>query len=135
MVNTPSAVPSGTFTQETQAITKQKVQFRRSEIHFPARYHAAAIAQMIDQDELVQQERDKLQEMQRQWEAKLRQAEIDVSLERARLARQRQELEQRNAELEEQLCHQSRESQQAPAEAGKPTRRWLTKLGLTDDQS
>lgn len=96
---------------------------------------AAAIAELIDQDELVRQEREKLQEMQRQWEAKLRQAEIDVSLERARLARQRQELEQRNAELEEQLCHQTRENQHAPTEAGKPARRWLTKLGLTEDRA
>ncbi len=57
---------------------------------------AAAIAQMIDSDELVRNEREKLAAIQKEWESKLREAEIEMSLERAKLSRER-------AELEEQL--------------------------------
>jgi hypothetical protein len=90
---------------------------------------AAAIAEMIDADELVREERTRLQELQKEWEAKQRQAEIDVSLERARIARERQELEKKHALLDEQL----RESQsRLDVEPDRPKpRRWLAELGLS----
>jgi chromosome segregation ATPase len=49
---------------------------------------AAAIAEFLDQDELISQERESLQRMQEEWRDKLRQAEIDISVERARLGRE-----------------------------------------------
>ena len=42
---------------------------------------AAAIAEMIDADELIQQERERLQVLQEEWEEKFRQGEIEASLE------------------------------------------------------
>ncbi len=86
---------------------------------------AAAIAQMMDQDELVLQERQKLKDMQAQWEEKLRQAEIDLSMERAKLARERNELEAEAVKL--QLT-----DEEQPAGKGR-TRKWLEHLGLRDD--
>lgn len=95
---------------------------------------AAAIAGMFDQDELIREERSKLQEIQTEWQEKLREAEIEVSLERAKLARERQELEKRNAELEEMLAHQERaNSQPSPDGDGKPARRWLARMGLSEE--
>ncbi len=91
---------------------------------------AAAIAQMFDSDDLIQQEREKLKSIQQEWEEKLRKAEIDLSMERAKLARER-------TELEEQLAANTRD--QPPAnEAGDAkgqgrTRKWLEHLGLKDD--
>lgn len=95
-------------------------------------FGAAAIAEIVDSDELVMQERERLQFLQNEWEEKFRRSEIEASLERAKLARERQQLANKTAELEEQIAHLRREARQTE-EVGKPTtRRWLTKLGLND---
>ena len=92
---------------------------------------AAAIAQMLDSDELVSQERQKLKDIQHEWEEKLRQAEIDLSMERAKLARERLELEaQRERAVEDQP---DPHEQDEDGEKGR-TRKWLVHLGLRDEQ-
>ncbi len=98
---------------------------------------AAAIAQMLDSDELLQQERERLRAIQQEWEDKLRNAEIEMSLERAKLARERAQLEERlRAQLESK---HDEPPKAAPADdkptdpkAAKPTRKWLEHLGLKD---
>jgi hypothetical protein len=92
---------------------------------------AAALGQVLDQDAIVCEERKRLQQLQDEWRDKLRQAEIELAMERARLAR-------RNAEIEEKL--RNAESGRSPAEpealapTGRPVRgRWRIQLGLTDD--
>jgi len=47
---------------------------------------AAAIAQMFDSDELVRQERDSLRDLQEKLREQLKHAEIDISMERAKIA-------------------------------------------------
>ena len=93
---------------------------------------AAAIAEMVDSDELLREEREKLQHLQEEWEERFRESEIAASLERAKISRERHELAIRNAELEEQLVHFRRESEQNRDAGGNNSRRWLAKLGLTD---
>ncbi len=96
---------------------------------------AAAIAQMVDSDELVQQERQRLQTLQEEWEEKFRQGEIEASLERAKISRERLELARKNSELEERLEHLRRETRQAEeGTAGGTSRRWLAKLGLSESE-
>ena len=92
---------------------------------------AAAIAQMVDSDELVQEERRRLQQLQAEWEEKFRQGEIAASLERAKLSRERQELARKNEELEEQLAHLRRQCESVE-QGDRPSRRWLAKLGLSE---
>ncbi len=92
---------------------------------------AAAIAGMVDSNEIVQQERERLQQLQEEWEEKFRQSEIEVSLERAKLSRERMELARQNSELEERIEHMQRENRQSE-ESGN-SRRWLAKLGLAED--
>lgn len=104
---------------EQQADTKQGVAIG-----------AAAIAQMMDSDELIQDERQKLKTIQQEWEDKLRQSEIDISLERAKLARERTELEARLAEMEKETVTPANNSNAA---AGGRTRKWLEHLGLKED--
>ncbi len=87
---------------------------------------AAAFAQAFDADEVIQQERQKLKEIQLEWEGKLRQAEIDVSLERAKLARERSELEH---QLE--ATERDRDTVARQAEPSRK-RKWLEHLGLKD---
>jgi len=93
---------------------------------------AAAIASMIDSDALVMEERERLQQLKNDWEDKFRQAEIDASLERAKLSRERQQLAKRTQELEEKLDEVQRERRDQTATA-KPGRRWLAELGLSSD--
>ncbi|WP_145169123.1 hypothetical protein [Rubripirellula lacrimiformis] len=93
---------------------------------------AAAIAQLIDSDELVMQERERLQLLQAEWEEKFRKSEIEASLERAKLSRERQELTRRTSQLEEQLEHARRECRQNQEAGTTPSRRWMAKLGISE---
>ncbi len=87
---------------------------------------AAAFAQAFDNDELIQLERQKLKQIQCEWEEKLRQAEIDLSMERAKLARERSQLE---ADLSAKP-----EVQPTGEYLVQPKKRkWLEHLGLKDD--
>lgn len=101
---------------------------------------AAAVAQLIESDELVQQEREKLRAIQKSWDEKLRQAEIDLSMERAKLARERLQLDEQKHKLEEALHTASVAAAAAAADGdqgGKPAdvkgRKWLSRLGLKDE--
>ncbi|MEX2141421.1 MAG: hypothetical protein WD894_19300 [Pirellulales bacterium] len=97
---------------------------------------AAAVEEMFNQDELIRQERERLQQAQVEWRDKLRQAEIDVSLERARIARERVELEEKlQALAAERAQNQHPGSGQPNEKGGKPSRgRWLERLGLKDSE-
>jgi DNA repair exonuclease SbcCD ATPase subunit len=97
---------------------------------------AATFAEMLENDELIQEERQKLREMQKEWEDKLRSAEIELSFERARLARERLEVEQKVEELQRRLqeVKQTQVDLQhvGPGAQPKPVRRWLAHLGLNE---
>ena len=92
---------------------------------------AAAVAQLLDTDELIRQERESLKKLQEGLREQLRKAEVDISLERAKLARER-------AELDEKLRGWESEKASLPApgdasgDKGKKAggRKWLTRLGL-----
>jgi len=100
---------------------------------------AAAIAQIFDSDELIQQERQKLSDLQAECQAKLRQAEIDISLERAKIARDRAEIEEK---LQSYSAAQARHGgepmrplREPAMQPDKPARgRWLSRLGLKNPE-
>lgn len=86
----------------------------------------AALAQILDKDASVREEREALKRLQDEWREKLREAEVDISIQRANLARER-------AELEEKLFLAESRVSKLTAETGaeKPAGgRWLTRLGL-----
>jgi hypothetical protein len=91
-----------------------------------------AMAHLLDQDHTIQAEREKLQQIQAEWREKIGQAEIAISVERAKLARDRLELEEKMRVV---LADQART---APADSpsGPPSKtprgRWLARLGLKD---
>lgn len=107
---------------------------QQSNTHDGVAIGAAAIAQMLDSDELVKLEREKLAAIQREWESKLRDAEIQISTERARLSRERLELESQARKLSEQTINLPPPSNSIADTKtdGKPVRRWLEHLGLRD---
>jgi len=91
---------------------------------------AAALGQMLDNDAIIREERENLRKLQEEWREKLRQAEIEIAVERAKLARQRAELEERLRELPPKP-----ESGGPSEKAEKPARgRWLARLGLADPE-
>ena len=93
---------------------------------------AAALGEMLDNDEIVQEERENLKRLQEELNEKLRKAEVDISLERAKIARERAELEEKLRMFEEQGGAADKGSD-GTDRAGTPTRgRWLARLGLND---
>ena len=62
---------------------------------------AAALGQMFDQDAIVREERENLKRIQDEWREKLRLAEVEISVERAKLARDKSQLEERLRQMEQ----------------------------------
>ncbi|WP_146518551.1 coiled-coil domain-containing protein [Stieleria varia] len=94
-----------------------------------------AFAAAIDADEVIQAERAKLRKLQTDWEERFRETEIATSLERAKLSRERQQLEQDHGRLQEQLAQLNRRLESAESGDTTPSRRWLAKLGLNEDEN
>jgi len=91
---------------------------------------AAAITDLLDQDELIQQKRESLDQLQTEWQEKLRTAEVEISVERAQLARERAEIDDQQRTLEPVT-----RSNDGDSEEEKPPRgRWLAKLGLRESE-
>ena len=93
---------------------------------------ASAIAAILESDELVMAERQRLQALQDQWEEKFRRSEIEASIERAELSRTRREVVQLKAKLEVELEQYKREQRTEEELGPANSRRWLAKLGLRD---
>jgi len=93
----------------------------------------AAVAEVLDKDEVIQLERANLQALQDEWRDKLRQSEVEISIERAKLARKGVQLEEQARQLELQNRDIPPQGE-APNGKGKPIRgRWLRRLGLKGD--
>jgi chromosome segregation ATPase len=89
------------------------------------------IAEMLNRDEVIRQERERLIQVQAEWREKIGHAEISISVERAKIARQQAELEEKLRVFQRE--QQVRAQDGPPGEAGKPPRsRWLARLGLKD---
>jgi hypothetical protein len=83
----------------------------------------------VDADELIIAEREKLATLQAEWEEKVRKAELEFALERAKLARDQ-------AALKEKMFEFQKTDPQgilANDADGKPRRRWLAALGLGEE--
>jgi hypothetical protein len=90
---------------------------------------AVTTKEVVDADDVIREERERLQAIQKEWRDKLRQAEVDISLERAKIARERADLDEQVRLVKDTLL-----STQGTTEAGgerSPRGRWLAQLGLT----
>jgi DNA repair exonuclease SbcCD ATPase subunit len=96
--------------------------------------HAEQINQLLDADEVIAEHRKRIEKLEREMEDKLRTAELEVSVERARIARQKAELEELRIELESQRQAYAPAAGGTGAVAGTPRRRWLSKLGLSGEE-
>ena len=94
---------------------------------------AAAIGDILNRDEIICEERKNLKQLQEELREKLRAAEIDISVERARIARDRVELEEKMRLLAQQKSGANADEKSAADARQKPVRgRWLSRLGLSD---
>ncbi len=85
----------------------------------------------IDNDARIMQERERLRLLQEEWREKLRAAEVEIAVERAKNARARASIEEQMRDLEQQA------NMLAKLEKGRGTgRRWMDHLGLNrkDDE-
>jgi hypothetical protein len=93
---------------------------------------ASALGQVLDTDALIQEERKNLAALQEEWSEKLRHAEIEISLERAKVARERSQLEEKIRIMEQKSIGQP-EGVEDKDSAKKSSGRWLARLGLVDE--
>lgn len=93
---------------------------------------AAALGEIFDQDALIREERENLKRLQQQWEDTLRQAEVDISVERAKLARERQEIEEKLRAYEKLAGKPEVDATAAESGEKRVRGRWLARLGLKD---
>jgi hypothetical protein len=85
--------------------------------------------------------RERIAELETQWQAKFRQVELEVSLERARLAREQSAVRQQQEALQKQLRKDGLPGKGAPADDGKTDegssskRRWFRFMGKPGDEN
>ena len=92
------------------------------------------IAEVLNSDAVIQREREYLKQLQDQCQDKLCQAEIDISQERAKIAREKVQLEEKLRALDERGSS-SDPGQQIDEKTGRPVRgRWLAQLGLKSSE-
>ena len=93
---------------------------------------AAAFGEMLDSDQIIQEERESLRKIKEELQEKLRRAEIDISVERAKIAREKVELDEKLRLLAQQHSAEG-DSESGSADQNKASRgRWLARLGLND---
>jgi chromosome segregation ATPase len=114
--------------REIAALVTELESARDARASDAAEAHNAHIQELLDTDEVIAEHRARAQEFEREMEAKLRAAELEVSVERAKLAREKAELEELRNTLEQQ--RQLIDSTGGQSTQGTPKRRWLSKLGI-----
>jgi hypothetical protein len=91
------------------------------------------IREMVDADEVVRRHRERIAQLEREMEDKLRAAEMELSVERAKIAREQAQLADLRAELDSQRL-QGNYNNPSSTQPHSPKRRWLSKLGLAGEE-
>jgi hypothetical protein len=89
---------------------------------------SAVEAAVLDNDEVIRAERERIAKLEEEWREKIRTAELEMSVERAKIARAQSELAEQQMELE--TLRAASGNGLAPGEA---RRNWFNKLGLGND--
>jgi hypothetical protein len=94
---------------------------------------AAALGQILDADAVVLEERKNLARLQEECRDNLRQAEIEISLERAKIARERSQLDEKLRVLEQQGVDLTTPAAEKASDK-QPRGRWRARLGLSGSE-
>ncbi len=118
------------------AVSADEVEMLREQMHSLLNAIASTIgggAEDFDFAATLEEEREKLREIQREWHDKLRDSELEISVERAKLARETVKLEESMRMLEQEKRSITGRPVQEEAPDKPVTRgRWLARLGLSD---
>jgi chromosome segregation ATPase len=87
---------------------------------------------LLDTDAVIQQHRQRIAALEQEMEEKLRQTEIALSMERAKIAREQSQLTELRIELESTRVPNGTGGDSSGSK--EPKRRWLSKLGLGDEE-
>ena len=116
-------------------LEEEKLLLQQAENQAVADERSNAIAEAVDADEVILQEREKLRDLQVEWEERFRTSEIEASLERAKLSRERLEIELKNEQLEQEIAALKRQVESGGEAGGSVGTRWMAKLGFTSDKN
>src|SRR5690606_1121321 len=115
--------------EKDRQLAELEQQLRDLEAHRSTPNPSDEIAAAVDADEAIQAERQKLVALQEELDEKLRKAELELSVERAKIARERTRMEELEIELSRMRGNPT--SKEGPdAGSAKGRGRWLSKLGL-----
>ena len=95
---------------------------------------AAAIEDLLSNDDLIRQERESLDRMKAEMREKFSKAEIEISMERAKLAREKKELEAQIDELQQERKKILAEVGELQSTDPAQKNRWFARLGLEERQ-
>lgn len=124
------AITDRVVAQKDEEIEKLRAQLEAKPTEQPPEETTRAVQEeILDRDQLIQAERERLEALQQEWKEKLRAAELEISVQRAKLAREEALLEQKRLQL--QSAEPDPEAEETSP--SKPRRRWLSALGLGDD--
>jgi hypothetical protein len=123
--------------QRDQEIAALKEQLARQSGQLSEASAAASTMEgVFSQDDVIQHERERLVALEHEWGEKVRQAEVELSVERANIARERATLNEKIRALEAQSDQPAAEKEPTTkaAKAKRRELRWLDRLGLKDQQ-
>jgi chromosome segregation ATPase len=118
--------------REIERLKSELAASRDAEANNSADKQDDKINELLDADQVIAEHRKRISNLEREMEDKLRAAELELSVERAKIARQKAELEELRSDLESQ--RQSHAASGTAPAAGMPRRRWLSKLGLSGEE-
>ncbi len=108
--------------REVESLRSQLEQARKHAV--PAPPEEGASDSVLDGDQRIQQERERLRKLQEEWREKLRAAEVEFAVERAENGRQRAALEEKMRKLESQARMLEK------LDKGRGAAKWRDHLGL-----
>jgi chromosome segregation ATPase len=116
--------------REIEELRKQLVEAESAKPEAADRERQQQIDELVSADEVIAEHRKRISQLENEMENKLRATELELSVERAKLAREKSELEELRIDLESR-----RKTHGEPGSGTKsvPRRRWLSKLGLSGD--
>lgn len=125
------ATIEGTIRITDEVLAEKQTRIEQLEAALAAGEGAPVDAVVLDDDPRFEAERVRLAELEQAWEEKLRAAELELSVERAKLARSKAELDELRADLDSrQRTLGGRSPAPEGGDAAGGQRNWLNKLGL-----
>jgi chromosome segregation ATPase len=118
--------------EKDRQIAELQAQLAAGDSTFVDAEHTRKVNDLVEADDVIAVHRQRVRELEREMQEKLRAAELELSVERAKMARQRAELDELKSDLEAKK--QEYESSGGAPVQGQPKRRWRDKLGLSGDE-